>query len=201
MKERRSQTKWTRRSSKGSLSQAAVFLNTICTDQKRAPWEDRKAIWTKPSPKKTNLNKNEHPRSTKVKTHAKPLWQKREKEINTQLKMKEKLETHTEEKKQFSSAAAAAAAKSLQSCPTLCDSRDGSPTGSPVPGILQARTLEWVAISFSNAWKWKVKVKSLSRDRLLATPWTAAHQAPPSMGFSRQEYWSGVPVPSPKFGN
>ena len=93
-------------------------------------------------------------------------------------------------------AAAAAAAKSLQSCPTLCDPRDGSPPGSPVPGILQARTLEWVAISFSNAWKWKVNVKSLSRVRLLVTPWTSAHQAPPSMGFSRQEYWSGVPLPS-----
>ena len=92
---------------------------------------------------------------------------------------------------------AAAAAKSLQSCPTLCDPIDGSPPTSPIPGILQARTLEWVAISFSNAWKWKVKVKSLSRVRLLATPWTAAHQAPPSMGFSRQEYWSGVPLPSP----
>ena len=92
---------------------------------------------------------------------------------------------------------AAAAAKSLQSCPTLCNPRDGSPSGSLVPGILQARTLEWVAISFSNAWKGKVKVKSLSRVRLLATPWTAAHQAPPSMGFSRQEYWSGVPLPSP----
>ena len=91
----------------------------------------------------------------------------------------------------------ATAAKSLQSCPTLCDPIDGSPPGSPVPGILQARTLEWVAISFSNAWKWKVKVKSLSRVRLSATPWTAAHQAPPSMGFSRQEYWSGVPSPSP----
>ena len=92
---------------------------------------------------------------------------------------------------------AAAAAKSLQSCPTLCDPIDGSPPGSPVPGILQARTLEWVAISFSNAWKWKVKVKLLSRVRLLASPWTAAHQAPPSMGFSRQEYWSWVPLPSP----
>ena len=55
---------------------------------------------------------------------------------------------------------------------------------------------EWVAISFSDAWKWKVKVKSLSRDRLLATPWTAAYQAPLSMGFSRQEAWSGVPLPS-----
>ena len=93
---------------------------------------------------------------------------------------------------------AAAAAKSLQSCLTLCDPKDSSPRGSPIPGILQARTLEWVAISFSNAWKWKVKVKSLSRVRLLATPWTAAYQAPPSMGFSRQEYWSGVPLPSPK---
>ena len=74
---------------------------------------------------------------------------------------------------------------------------DGSPTGSSVPGILQARTLEWVAISFSNAWKWKVKVKSLNRVRRSVTPWTAAYQAPPSMGFSRQEYWSGVPLPSP----
>ena len=88
-------------------------------------------------------------------------------------------------------------AKSLQSCPTLCDPIDGSPPGFPIPGILQTRTLEWVAISFSNAWKWKVKRKSLSRVRLFATPWTAAHQAPPSMGFSRQEYWSGVPSPSP----
>ena len=87
-------------------------------------------------------------------------------------------------------------AKSLQSCPTLCDPINDSPPGSPVPGILQARTLEWVAISFSNAWKWKVKVKLLSRIWLLATPWTAAYQAPPSLGFSRQEYWSGVPLPS-----
>ena len=93
-------------------------------------------------------------------------------------------------------AAAAAAAKSLQSCLTLCDPIDGSPQGSPVPGILQARTLEWVAISFSNAWKWKVKVKMLSRVRLLATPWTAAHQAPLCMGFSKQEYWSMLPLPS-----
>ena len=92
---------------------------------------------------------------------------------------------------------AAAAAKSLQSCLTLWDPIDGSPPGSPVTGILQARTLEWVAIFFSNAWKWKVKVKVLSRVRLLATPWTAAYQAPPSMGFSKQEYWSGVPLPSP----
>ena len=99
----------------------------------------------------------------------------------------------------FSPAAASfyiptAAAKSLQSCPTLCDPRDGSPPGSAVPGILQARTLEWVAISFSNAWKWRVKVKSLSRVRLFTTPWTAAHQAPLSMGFSRQECWSGLPL-------
>ena len=82
---------------------------------------------------------------------------------------------------------AAAAAKLLQSCPTLCNPIDGSPPGSALPGILQARTLEWVAISFSNAWKWKVKVKSLSCVWLLVTPWTAAYQAPPSMGFSRQE--------------
>ena len=95
----------------------------------------------------------------------------------------------------------AAAAKSLQSCPTLCDPIDSSPPGSPVPGILQARTLEWVAISFSNAWKWKVKVKSLSHVRLLATPWTAAFQAPPSMGFSRQEYWSGMPLPSLRYAD
>ena len=92
-----------------------------------------------------------------------------------------------------------AAAKSLQSCTTLCDPIDGSPPGFPVPGILQARTLESVAISFSSEWKWKVKVKSLSRVPLCATPWTAAHQAPPSMGFSRQEYWSGIPLPSPSF--
>ena len=93
--------------------------------------------------------------------------------------------------------AAAAAAKSLQLCPTLCDPIDYSPPGSPMPGILQSRTLEWVAISFSNAWKWKGKVKSLSRVWLLVTPWTAAYQAPLSMGFSRQVYWSGVPLPSP----
>ena len=95
----------------------------------------------------------------------------------------------------------AAAAKMLQSCPTLCDPISGSPPGIldgiPVPGILQARTLEWVAVSISNAWKWKVKVKSLSPVQLPATPWTAAHQAPPSVGFSRQEYCSGVPLPSP----
>ena len=95
------------------------------------------------------------------------------------------------------SAAAAPAAKLLQSCPTLWDPIDGSPPGSAIPRILQARTLKWVAISFSNAWKWKMKVKSLSRVCLLATPWTVVHQAPPSMGFSRQEYWSGLPLPSP----
>ena len=95
-------------------------------------------------------------------------------------------------------AAAAAAAKSLQSWLTLCDTRDGSPPGSPIPGILQARTLEWVAMSFSNAWKGKVKVKSLSHVQPFVTPWSAAYQTPPSMGFSRQEYWSRVPLPSPK---
>ena len=101
-------------------------------------------------------------------------------------------------KKKTGDGIAGAAAKSLQSCPTLCDPIDGSPPGSPIPGILQARTLEWVAISFCNAWKWKVKVKSLSHVQLFVTPWTAAYQAPPSMGFSRQEYWSGVPLPSPE---
>ena len=94
-------------------------------------------------------------------------------------------------------ATATAAAKSLQSCPTLCDPIDGSPPGSPVPGILQARILEWVAISFSNAWRWKVKVKLLSPIGLWATPWTAAYWAPLSIRFSRQEYWSGVPLPFP----
>ena len=88
--------------------------------------------------------------------------------------------------------------KSLQPCPTLCDPIDASPPGSPAPEILQARTLEWVAISFSNEWKWKVKVKSLSHVQPSAIPWTAAFQVPPSMGLSRQEYWSGVPLPSPE---
>ena len=92
---------------------------------------------------------------------------------------------------------AATAAKSLQSYLTLCNLIDGSPPGSAVPGIPKARTLEWVAISFSNAWKWKVKVKSLSRVQLLVISWPAAYQAPPSMGFSREEYWSGLPLPSP----
>ena len=95
----------------------------------------------------------------------------------------------------------AAAAKSLQSCPTLCHPIDGSPPGSPVPEILQARTLEWVAISFSNAWKWKVKVKSLSRVWLFPTPWTAAYQASLSMGFSRQEYWNGLLLPSLQYAS
>ena len=108
----------------------------------------------------------------------------REKEI-TWMQNQENLDVSTNRKNIDVAAAAAAAAKSLQSCPTLCDPIDGSPQGSPVPGILQARTLEWVAISFSNAWKWKVKVKSLSCVWLLVTPWTAAYQAPLSMGFSR----------------
>ena len=89
---------------------------------------------------------------------------------------------------------ATATAESLQSCLTLCDPIDGSPPGSPVPGILQARTQGWAAISFSNAWKWIVKGKSLRSRSCFAIPWTAAYQAPPSMGFSRQEYWSGVPL-------
>ena len=92
---------------------------------------------------------------------------------------------------------AVAAAKSLQSCLTLCKPIDGNPPGSVIPGILQARTLEWVAISFSNAGKWKVKEKSLSRVWLFTTLWTTAYQAPPSMGFPRQEYWNGLPFPSP----
>ena len=108
------------------------------------------------------------------------------------------MHAHTWKGPAAAAAAAAAAAKSLQSCPTLCNPIDGSPPGSPIPGILQARTVEWVAIYFSNAWKWKVKVKSLSRVWLLVTPWTAAYQAPPSMGFARQDYWSGVPLPSPE---
>ena len=81
-------------------------------------------------------------------------------------------------------------------CLTLGDPIDRSPPDSPVPGILQTRTLEWVVISFSSAWKWKVKVKSLSCVWLLATLWTSAYQAP-SMGFSSQKYWSGLPWPSP----
>ena len=85
-----------------------------------------------------------------------------------------------------------------QSCPTLSDPMDCSLPCSSIHGILQARTLEWVAISFSSAWKWKVKAKSFSPVRLFATPWTAAYQAPPSMGFFRQEYWSGVPLSSLK---
>ena len=86
-----------------------------------------------------------------------------------------------------------------QSCLTLSDPMDCSLPGSSIHGIFQARVLEWGAIAFSNAWKWKVKVKLLGCTQLLATSWTAAYQAPPSMGFSRQEYWSGVPLPSPMF--
>ena len=93
---------------------------------------------------------------------------------------------------------AVAAARSLQSCPTLWDPIYGSPPVSPIPGILQARTLGWAAISFSNAWKWKVKVKPLSRVQLLEISWTTAYEAPPSMGFSMGEYWSGLPLPSPE---
>ena len=92
---------------------------------------------------------------------------------------------------------AAAAAKSLQSVSDSVRPHRRQPTRLPRPWDSPGRTLEWVAISFSNAWKWKVKVKLLSRVWLLATPWTAAHQAPPPMGFSRQEYWRGVPLPSP----
>ena len=106
---------------------------------------------------------------------------------------------HTYDYQIGKSAAASAAAKSLQSCLTLCDPRDSGPPGSPVPGILQATALEWVAISFFNAWKWKVTVKSLSCVRLVATPWTAAYQAPPSMGLSSKEYWSGVPLNWPLY--
>ena len=100
--------------------------------------------------------------------------------------------TGTPQSSKFYSHANAAAPKSLQLCLTLCNPVDGSPPGSPAPGILQARILEWVAIFFPSARKWKVKVKSLSHVWLLATPWTAAYRAPLSMGFSRQEYWSGV---------
>ena len=90
-----------------------------------------------------------------------------------------------------------AAAKSLQSCPTLWDCIDSSPPGIPHSWDSPGETLEWVAISFSNAWKWKVKVKSLSHVWVLATLWTTAHQAPPSLEFSRQEHRSGLPLPSP----
>ena len=119
----------------------------------------------------------------------------------TRMKMQTRIEdgylNHYTNLYKAAAAAAAAASKLLQSCLTLCDPRDGSPPGSPIPGILQARTLEWVAISFSYAWKWKVKVKSLSHVWLQVTPWTADYQAPLSMGFARQEYWSGLPLPSP----
>ena len=116
---------------------------------------------------------------------------------NSQIPVKVKKKKKVSDCEHFTLSSTAATAKSLQSCPTLCDPINGSPPGSPVTGILEARTLEWVAISFSNAGKWKVKVKLISRIWLLATPWTAAYRAAPSMGFSRQEYWSGVPLPSP----
>ena len=109
-----------------------------------------------------------------------------------------KTENQREKNQHHRTSKACAAAKSLQSCPTLCNPIDGSPQTeaqqATIPGILQARTLEWVAISLSNAWKRKVKVKLLSRVWLIATPWTAAYQVPQSMGFSRQEHWSGVPL-------
>ena len=94
------------------------------------------------------------------------------------------------------SSAAAAAAKSFQSCPTLCNPIDGSPTGSPIPGILQARTLEWVGHFLLQCMKVKSESEVIQSCPTLATPWTAAYQAPPSMGFSRQKYWTGVPLPS-----
>ena len=125
------------------------------------------------------------------------LWRKeKQKKEKKNMGIQFLLQLPTSESCRGASFLTAAAAKSLQSCPTLCNPIDGSPPGSPIPGILQARILEGVAISFSKAWKWKVKVKLLSRVRLFETPWTAAHQAPPIMGFSRQEYWSGLPLPS-----
>ena len=136
--------------------------------------------------------------STTSSPKSKNCWTRREPgNVTNNRKTKYSIETELE-MVQMLKLIAAAAAKSLQSCPTLCDPIDGSPAGSPIPGILRAWTLEWVAISFSKAWKWKVKVKSLSHVRLLATPWTAPYQAHPSMGFSRQEYWSGLPLPSPE---
>ena len=103
-------------------------------------------------------------------------------------------ESDTTERLNWTEGATAASAKLLQSCLTLWDTIDGSPPGSPDSGILQARTLEWVAISFSNAWKGKVKVKSLSCVQLFTIPWTVTYQGPLSMGFSRQEYWSWVTI-------
>ena len=108
-----------------------------------------------------------------------------------------KLPTSIGSSKKQESSRKISAAKSLQLCPTLRDPIDGSPPGSAIPRILQAITLEWVAISFSNAWKWKVKVKSLSRVWLFATPWTIAYQAPPSMGFSRQSTSALLIMPKP----
>ena len=135
-------------------------------------------------------------RRNQLSLHMRVLWNKL-KFINNQTHYENTIATLSSHQQYYVCYAMLCYAKSLQLCLTLCDPTDGSPPGSPVPGILQARTLEWVAISFSNAWKGKEKVKSFSRVRLLATPWTAAHQAPPSMGFSRQVYWSGVPLPSP----
>ena len=113
------------------------------------------------------------------------------------LKSQERSLCEWAKKKKIGRCFAAAAAKSLQSCLTLCDPRDGSPRGPPLSLGFSRQEHEWVAISFSNAWKWKMKVKSLSCVRLFTTPWTAAYQVPLSMGFSKQEYWSGVPSPSP----
>ena len=167
----------------GSRTEQAVKEgNQTQAEGRTADSSQRHVIWKAGSsiPRSTTSSPPQHPHS-----HGSALSQK---QINT-CKSKAMVMPPT-------SLAAAAAAKLLQSCPTLCDPIDGSPAGSPVPGILQARTLEWVAISFSTAWKWKVKVKLLSLVRLLVTPWAAARQAPPSVGFSRQEYWSGVPLPS-----
>ena len=93
-------------------------------------------------------------------------------------------------------AAAAAAAKSPQSCPTLCDPIEGSPLGSSVPGILQARILEWVAISFSNARKLKSESEVAQSCPTLSDPMDCSLPGSSVHGFSRQEYWSGVPLPS-----
>ena len=152
-------------------------------------WKDSNELFGQPNRKQIQINKKKknNPLENRQKPWLVDSWKKKQ-GMGWDKSVKEFLPLMV----------TAAAAKSLQSCPTLCDPRDGSPPGPTIPGILQARTLEWTAISFSNAWKWKVKVKSLSRVRLLATPWTAAYQAPPSMGFSRQEYWSGVPLPSSK---
>ena len=126
-------------------------------------------------------------------SHKWPLWMELSVENNSLIFFLSRIEGHN--------VFFTAAAKLYQSCPTLCDPIDSNPPGSAVPGILQARTLEWVAVSFSNAWKWKVKVELLSHVQLFATSWSAAYQALLSMGFSRQEYWRGVPLPSPFFAS